>query len=92
MANEHAAHCDCPENQQKGQPNLAGALAFNGVDGIGYVYMAAICAGALMLILSSFFLIAGNVKRKREEQERQRRLIERERADRMRARRAYGYR
>ena len=71
---------------------ISGALAFNGVDGIGYVYMAAICAGAFMLILSSFFLIAGNVKRKREEQERQRRLIERERADRMRARRAYGYR
>lgn len=71
---------------------ISGALAFNGVDGSGYVYMAAICAGALMLILSSFFLIAGNVKRKREEQERQRRLIERERADRMRARRAYGYR
>ena len=71
---------------------ISGALAFNGVDGIGYVYMAAICAGALMLILSSFFLIASNVKRKREEQERQRRLIERERANRMRARRAYGYR
>ena len=71
---------------------ISGALTFNGVDGSGYVYMAAICAGALMLILSSFFLIAGNVKRKREEQERQRRLIERERADRMRARRAYGYR
>lgn len=71
---------------------ISGALAFKGVDGSGYVYMSAICAGALMLILSSFFLIAGNVKRKREEQERQRRLIERERADRMRARRAYGYR
>lgn len=71
---------------------ISGALVFNGVDGIGYVYMAAICAGALMLILSSFFLIAGNVKRKRDEQERQRRLIERERANRMRARRAYGYR